>query len=377
MSRAHSQLGRVAHVLGVDGDDIVGFDEIPEDDLRLFHDQISHVLFDAHHARFATVAALSKVIPGPLAGKLSERFIPPALAAHIAVLLEPARAEDLVKRVSISYLCDVTLHMDPVRAKPLAQAISTDRVGEVARALFDRKEYAAMAEFAGTVTVDMLYAALGVATPHDLLAVAPLMVWNDNIDAVLSHLPATQIQQIVHALTPVELADLALALDPSRFGPIVHAIPVEVVEAIARELYARREYEAMSRFVDVVTVDMMHAAFDAASPHDLLAVVPLLEWNDTIDRVIAELPADQIRRIVTELTPDELAELALAMDPIRFGPIVQLVPAEIVGAVAGRLFELREYDAMSRFVHVVTVDMLEAALEKATAADLLAVLPLL
>ncbi|HEX4189642.1 MAG TPA: hypothetical protein VHZ06_01500 [Marmoricola sp.] len=371
------QIGRIARLLRLDPAEVQGLEEVPDADLRLLHDQISKTLFGDAQRRFARIAGLSKTIPGPIAGVLAEKFLPPVMAARTAEMLDPVKARDLIGRVSIGYLAEIALALDPVRSKPVVQKLPPEPIGKVAKELFGRQEYATMAEFVGTVTVDALFAALRAASPHDLLAVVPLLEWNDNLDVVIADLPDAQVREIAAALTPAELADLALALDPSRIGPIVAAVPPETIAGIAEALFARGEHVAMAAFVGVVTPEMLHAALGVASGHDLLAVVPLLEWNDNLDHVIATLPAAQVEQIVAELSPAELADLALALDPSRFGPIVAIVPTSTVAAIAQVLFERREYAGMAAFVGVVTPKMLHAALGVASAADLLAVVPLL
>ncbi|MCW2755754.1 MAG: hypothetical protein JWQ32_3165 [Marmoricola sp.] len=284
------QVGRIARLLRLDPSDIRGLEGIPDADLRAFHDQISKTLFADAQQRFARIAGLSRTIPGPLAGVLAERFLPPVMAARTAEMLEPAKARDLIGRVSIPYLAEIALALDPVRSRPVVQQLPAEPIGQVAKELFGRKEYATMAEFVGTVTVEALFAALHAASPHDLLAVVPLLEWNDNLDTVIAELPAAQVTQIATSLDAGELADLALALDPSRMGPIVAAVPVETVAGIAAALFERGEYAGMARFVGVVTPDMLKGALAVASAADLLAVVPLLEWTPAIDAVVDDLP---------------------------------------------------------------------------------------
>ena len=356
------QIGRIARLLGIDPAEVAGLEGIPDADLRVLHDQISKRLFGDAQRQFARVAALSKSIPGPLAGVLAERFLPPVMAARVSEMLDPAKARDLIGRVSIEYLVEIALALDPVRSKPVVQKLPPEPIGKVAKALFGRGEYAAMAEFVGTVTTEALMAAFEVATPQDLLAVVPLLEWNDNLDVVVAGLPHHKVTQIATSLTPVELADLAMALDPSRMGPIVAAVPAEVVAGIARALFERGEYAGMARFVGVVTPQMLHAALGVASGRDLLAVVPLLEWNENLDRVIAELEPRQVKAIVTELNPAQLAELAMVLDPSRMGPIVASVPVGVVEGIADALFERGEYAGMARFVGVVTPEMVHAVL---------------
>ncbi len=301
-THAHSpQIGRIARLLRLDPAEVQGLDGVPDEDLRTLHDQISKTLFgDAQH-QFARVAGLSRTIPGPLAGLLAEKFLPPVMAARTSEMLDPAKARDLIGRVSVNYLAEIALALDPVRSRPVVQQLPPEPIGRVAKELFGRKEYATMAEFVGTVTVEALVAALNVATPHDLLAVVPLLEWNDNLDAVIADLSHRQVIEIASSLTALELADLAMALDPSRMGPIVAAVPVDTVAEIAAALFERGEYAGMARFVDVVTPEMLHAALGVATEADLLAVVPLLGWSEQIDEVVDTLPDETLDGLFAEI----------------------------------------------------------------------------
>lgn len=295
------QVGRIARLLRVEPSEVTGLQDVPEADLRVLHDQISKRMFGDAQRQFARVAALSRSIPGPVAGVLAEKFLPPVMAARVSEMLDPAKARDLIGRVSVDYLVEIALALDPVRSRPVVQQLPPKPIGKVARALFARHEYAAMAEFVGTVTTEALMAAFEVATPHDLLAVVPLLEWNDNLDVVVAALPHHKVTEIATSLTALELADLALALDPGRMGPIVAAVPAETVAGIAQALFARREYAGMARFVGVVTEEMLHAALGVASAEDLLAVVPLLEWDDRIDAVVDTLPDETLDALFAEI----------------------------------------------------------------------------
>lgn len=295
------QIGRIARLLRLDPSEVHGLAEVSDADLRILHDQISKTLFSEGQHRFARVAGLSKTIPGPLAGILAEKFLPPVMAARVSEMLDPAKARDLIGRVSIKYLAEIALALDPVKSRPVVQKLPPEPIGKVAKELFGRQEYATMAEFVETVTLDALFAALSVATPHDLLAVVPLLEWNDNLDKVIAELPDQQVADIAASLTAEELAELALALDPSRMGPIVKAVPVETVAEIAWVLFDRNEYAAMARFVHIVTEPMLHAALGVASAQDLLAVVPLLEWSPQIDGVVDSLPDQTLDNLFAEI----------------------------------------------------------------------------
>lgn len=330
----HPELGQIARLLGVDVSDVHGLDAVSDDDLKALHDQISNRLFTDKRRRFARLAGLSQTIPGPIAGKLAEKFLPPAGGALAAELLEPAKARDLVGRVSLKYLGDLAIALDPVRSQHVVRAIPAARVGEVARELFGRKKYAAMAEFVGAVEVDGLFAALNAATPHDLIAVVPLLTWNDNLDRVIAELPERQIQQIVTELDAGELAELALAIEPHRFGPIVQAVPVETVVDISGVLLERGEYAAMVGFAGVITAEMLSAALKQATDHQLdglLAEVVAGQMWSELGALVDELDDESSSRLLAALRDVPAAsftKLQTAARAKEFGPsAIELISA--------------------------------------------------
>ncbi|MGI8679963.1 MAG: hypothetical protein ACR2LX_15030 [Jatrophihabitans sp.] len=300
MATAHRspQLGRIARLLAVDVADVHGLDGIDDDELRALHDLIGRALFADGQQRFARVAGLSKMLPGRVAGKLAEKFLPPALAARVAELLEPAKARELVTKVSVGYLADLSLALDPTRSKPVVQAIPPARIGEVARELFARREYATMAEFAGTVTLEALFAALEVASARDLLEVVPLIAWNDNIDKVIADIPAAKIDEILSEIVAEELWDQASYL--------IEKLHPAAIGTVARGLFDRGAYAAMADFAGIVNPEALFAVLDVATARDLLVIIPLLEWNDVLAQVVADVPAEKIDAVLREVVTEDL-----------------------------------------------------------------------
>ena len=205
MTTPSPQIGRLARLLDVEPTVLDGLQDVPDDELRSLHSLIGAAIFDGNDRHLARVAGLSKSIPGPVAGKLAERFLPPTLAARVSERLDPGKARDLVGRVSVGYLADISVALDPNRSEHVIRAIPAHHIGAVARELFGRGEHQAMAEFAGVVEVDALRAALDVASARDLLEVVPCLVWNDAIDQVIDDLPADRIDAIIAEIVRSDL----------------------------------------------------------------------------------------------------------------------------------------------------------------------------
>lgn len=273
----HPQLVRVARLLGVEVEQLpVELATVPADDLRTLHDQIGEAIHRGARARFAAVAGLAAKLPAPVAGRLAQTFLPPMLAARVCEHLEPARARDLVDRVSLPYLADIAVALDPVGSREVVRAIPAPRVGEVAHLLLERREYVVMAEFARVVDEDALVAALEAASPHDLLCVVPLLEWNETLERVVAHLPSEQLDRIVAELDHEELADLALALDPVRFGPVIARVDEMTVTALTGVLLDREEHAAMARLATVLPIELLSATLHVVPPDELDRLRPLL-----------------------------------------------------------------------------------------------------
>lgn len=274
--RVGPQVARLAHLLGVAPEELHELADVPDADLRVLHGQVSHTMFALGQRQFARIAGLSATLPGAVAGKLAEKFLPPQLAARVAELLEPERARDLVGRVSLPYLADLALALDPVRSRPVVGAIPPARIGQVAGELFRRAEHAVFAEFVGAVDVDALEAALDVATPADLVAVLPLLEWNERLDQVMVRLTDARVREIVSGLGAEDLAELAVAMDVTPLRPILGAIDAEVVAEVARVLFAAGDHVAMAELARAIEPAMLLVALEAAGDDDLLRLLPLL-----------------------------------------------------------------------------------------------------
>jgi muconolactone delta-isomerase len=206
------QITRLARLLGVDPAAVEGLEGLADDTLRWLHDQASDVIFGHHETRLAGIAHLSNAMPGALAGRLAERFVAPALAARICERLDPSKARELATKVSVGYLADLTMALHPERARAVVQAIPPADIARIAQELFRRGELAALAELASTVTVDGLFAVVGVASARDLLAIVPLVQWTEAFVTVIADVPDTTVDALLREVADAGLWDAGCAL---------------------------------------------------------------------------------------------------------------------------------------------------------------------
>lgn len=297
---------RLARILEVSVEDLHGLDAVPDEDLTTLHQQINHSLHARGQAAYARVANLTRTIPSPLAGKLAEKFLPAVIAARVAEQLPPAKARDLVGRVSVRYLSDIAIALDPVSARPIIQEIAPARIGQVAGDLFQRGEYAAMAEFARAVDEEGLLAALDQASPKDLAEILPMLEWSPALDHVLTRLSPAKVDEVITGLTPTQLADLAIAVDLTPLRPILDHISEAAVADVARELFARNEHQAMADLATAIPPTLLSMAIAAGEPADLALVLPLLKTSPELEEALGQLPDDQWAVLVDTLGEDAL-----------------------------------------------------------------------
>lgn len=85
------------------------------------------------------------------------------------------------------------------------------------------------------------------------------------------------------------LCDTTIELDPRKVAAIISGVPVELVEPVAGELGARKEYVTMGRFLAFVSNEAVGAAMAALSDEALLRTAFVLEHKERLDDAIGLL----------------------------------------------------------------------------------------
>lgn len=204
---ATAERRKLAHVLGVDTARLDMLTGVPADDLRALRGQISEALFQADKPAFARVATLAKSVPAAVSAKLTELAMPPLIAARTSELIEPAKAVDLVARLSDRYLADVSAVMDPARSPEVVAAIPADRVVTISRELVRRQEWVVIGGFASIIPEDGLRATVASYTGEQLLRIGFVMDDLDKIDVIGAMLRDDQIDDMLAAAVEYELWD--------------------------------------------------------------------------------------------------------------------------------------------------------------------------
>ena len=218
--RGSPEIRTLAHALGVEPARLAALRDVPSADVRALRKQIAQALFEADRARFAKVAALSRLVPVAVAARLTEHVLPPVLAARTAELIEAERAVELVARLSDSYLADVSAAMDPPRARDVIAQIPAERIARVAAELASRHEWVAIGGFVAVVSQDGLAAAVRAFSGEQLLRIAYVLEEKARLDEVAGLVTDEQIGAMLDAARQhelwLELDDLLAHLGPAR-----------------------------------------------------------------------------------------------------------------------------------------------------------------
>jgi hypothetical protein len=205
VSTAAAEIRKLAHQLGVASADLEFLGDLVTDDLRELRTRIGDYLFEADKHHFGKVAAVSRLVPNAVAAKVTEFALPPLIAARTAELLEPAKAADMVGRLSDRYLADVSAAMDPTRCPEVIAQIPPASVAKVGAELARRKEWVVMGGFVSVVSGPGLRAAVAGLDGEQLLRVGYVLDDLSRMDEIAQLLSDAQLDQMLSAAVAHEL----------------------------------------------------------------------------------------------------------------------------------------------------------------------------
>ncbi|MCW2497649.1 hypothetical protein [Jatrophihabitans sp.] len=204
-STPEAELEKLAHQVSVDVEELAFLSAVPADDLRALRGQISEALFQADRHHFVKVAALSKSIPSALAAKITEFALPPMIAARTSELLDPAKAVDMVGRLSERYLANVSAVMDPARSPHIIEQIPPERIAMVARELAARQEWVVIGGFVSVVSIDGLRSSVAAFTGEQLLRIGFVLDDTARLGEISAMLTDIQVDELLAAAAESEL----------------------------------------------------------------------------------------------------------------------------------------------------------------------------
>lgn len=207
-----AEILRLAHQLGVVPSRLEFLSGVAPDDLRALRRQLGATLFATDRHRFARLVAAARLLPPALAARACEAAVPPLLAARTAELLEPDRAVEMVRRLPIGYVADVSTALDPARAASVVARMPAETVAAVGAELAQRREWVVMGQFVAYVSPGALRATVARLTGAQLLSVCHLLEDRGRVGEIVAVMRDDQLDALLTAAAAGRSAELAFVL---------------------------------------------------------------------------------------------------------------------------------------------------------------------
>jgi hypothetical protein len=215
-----AEIRKLAHLLGTQPGELAFLSALDATDASALRHQISDTLFEADRQLFTRVVAASRLLPIAVSVRITEYAMPPLVAARAAELLDPARAVEMVSRMSDRYVADVAVAMDPDRSPGVIRQLPAHRVGVVAAELARREEWVVMSGFVALVSPAALRAAVSVMDGGQLLEIGYVLDDTSRLDEIAALLTDRHLDEMLAAAMTgarwTELDGLVARLDDSR-----------------------------------------------------------------------------------------------------------------------------------------------------------------
>lgn len=183
--------------------------------LKAVREQLATTMSEDVRPMLTRAVKASKLLPVGLVAKMGERVMGPMLCAHMAAMMEPARAVEVSARMSDAFLADVSTMMEPRRAATVIAAMPRDRVVATAKILAQRGDYITLARFVAVLSEDTIKAVIeAIPDDHALLQTAFFVEARDALDRLVALVPLERLAGVVRlvARSAGELWTEALAL---------------------------------------------------------------------------------------------------------------------------------------------------------------------
>lgn len=190
---------KLSVALSVEPDSLAHLRTLTAEDVRALRESLEEALFVRHEARFRRIAKLASTVPVPLAARVAQMALDPFLGARVAAVMEPATAVKLAGNLDTDYLADLSVSLDPVRARGIIAGIPAVTVVKVGAKLVEQQEHLALGRFVSVIDPDTALEVVEHATGADLLQVALFAEDATALDAMVSRLDDARLLQAIEA----------------------------------------------------------------------------------------------------------------------------------------------------------------------------------
>ncbi|AXB48703.1 hypothetical protein A4R43_21855 [Amycolatopsis albispora] len=202
---SRAEVLKLARLLGADHERLSFLAKVDARELRRLRERMTDVLFDANLPMLRRMASASKLLPGAVTAKIAERTYGPMLCARIAGVMDADRAVDVANRLSLGFLADVAVELDPRRCSEIIARMPRARVLEVAAELVRREDWITIGRFVGHLPDETVEAALDVLHDEALLHTAFVLDDKARVGQVVELLPETRFDGLAAAAASHDL----------------------------------------------------------------------------------------------------------------------------------------------------------------------------
>lgn len=207
-----AEILRLARLLRKRPEELSFLLDVPDAELVVFRDQVTDALFDAHTAVIKRLASAAKLLPAPVLAKIGEKVFGPLLCARIAGEIDPGKATDVAKRLSLGFLTEVAIELDPRRAQRIIEQIPTATIVAVARELAAREDWITLGRFVGHLPQEKVAAALREVTDVQVLRTAFAVDDVSAVATVIDLIPQSRLTSLIDAASREDLWPTLLSI---------------------------------------------------------------------------------------------------------------------------------------------------------------------
>lgn len=235
---ARGETQKLARLLGVEADELDFLEGLPYQDVRRFRDAATRRLFDSSAGLIERIAVAARLLPTSLVAVIAEGTFGPLLSARVAGALDTGKAVDVAGRLSIPFLTEVAIELDPRRAGGVIGALPGSLIVPIACELSARGEYVAMGRFLGYLSDACVRETLAKLDDDSLLRTAFVLEDRDRLDRTIAQLSLERVDGVLRHADSLglwaETLDLLADVSPAQLGPIADLVSGFDSDAIAR-----------------------------------------------------------------------------------------------------------------------------------------------
>ncbi len=294
-----AELVKLGQLLGVPSAELVFLENLPLQTLIKVRGLTTDKLFNDGRKLFQKLASASKLLPAGITATIGEKAFGAMLCARIASEMPYQRAVELADKMSIPFLAQVTLELDPRRVKDIIQNMPLAKLRAVATELLAQKHYVIMGGFVGYMLPAQLKVILDdVSSDEALLHIGFFIENKHQLSDIIRLLPKERMHKLIGYLRTHE--DL---------WPEALALMVHVEDELKREL-------------GDIAAELGGTVLD-----DLVGAVQRLDlWQDGLPLFACMSPATQFKLINTPLLSEVAPLTSVLVNTDRFSLWATLLP---------------------------------------------------